>query len=294
MTDSVFPEHVDLTLAGGPIRLYSAGPADGEPILLLHGAMLATAEINWLRVVPGLAENYRVHAIDLPRHGASRPWPGVVDQQLCERVLRELIEHLSVARIPLIGLSLGGGISIGFALRHPELVSALVLAAPGGLGAKRPAQFLTWLVQRTPMVLRWLTKYLASSKTAIEKSMRMNLTAGADTPDFGRIVELCRAEAEAKAAHKEKSLDDWQIVAYGPRRMTLDFLPSLTRLETPALWLRGADDPLVKAAELAQAAATAPRSSAVTIAEAQHLSPLDQPERFLELVGEFLAAQGIR
>ncbi|MGW3470392.1 hypothetical protein ACWDKQ_18470 [Saccharopolyspora sp. NPDC000995] len=62
---------------------------------------------------------------------------------------------------------------------------------------------------------------------------------------FDGLVECARAEAEPRARHREKALDDWQILAPGPFSMRLDFLPELGSLPVPGLWLRGADDPLV-------------------------------------------------
>lgn len=68
MTTQTFAQYTNLTLAGGPIRLYSNGSADSPPILLLHGAMLDTSELTWLHLTPILAQTHRVYAIDFPRH----------------------------------------------------------------------------------------------------------------------------------------------------------------------------------------------------------------------------------
>ncbi|MEO6794461.1 MAG: alpha/beta hydrolase [Mycobacterium sp.] len=286
MTDW-FDSYTDLTVRGGPVRLYRAGDT-GAPLLLLHGGMLDTAQGVWRRVAPALAAHYRVHVIDLPRHGASRPWRGVLDDTFFRRFLADLLDALKLPQAALIGLSLGAGIATGFALDHPERVSALVAVGPGGLDAKRPAQFPTWLVMRTPGLLRAGSWYLARFPAAIRRSMIANLTAGEHTRDFDAIIAAAAQEARAKHEHGEKALDDWQVEAYGPLTMRLNLLPELRGLTVPTLWVRGTADRLVGAAELAAAHAAAPNSRAVTLADAGHIVTYDQPDAFIRLVREFL------
>ncbi|MGV9802872.1 alpha/beta fold hydrolase [Mycobacterium sp. NPDC003449] len=285
---NAFDAHTDLTICGGPVRLYRAG-ATGPPVLLLHGAMLDTGQGVWHDIVPRLSTDYRVHVIDLPRHGDSRPWAGLLDDAFYRRFILELLDELGLARVALIGLSMGGGVAVGFTLEHPERVSALVSIGPGGIGAKRPYQFLTWATMRTPGVLRLCSWILARFPGYLRSSMRTQLTAGADTPGFDRIVALAAAEARAKNCHGERALDDWQIEAYGPRGMRLDYTPRLHRLTVPTLWVRGDNDGLVGDAELSAAQAATPGSRLVTIADAGHIVSYDQPAEFGAVVGDFLA-----
>lgn len=285
---TAFDEHTDLTVCGGPVRLYRAGDT-GPALLLLHGAMLDTGPGVWHDIVDRLSSDHRVHVIDLPRHGGSRPWRGVLDAAFFDRFLLELLDALELPRAALIGLSMGGGVAVGFALAHPERVSALVPVGPGGIGAKRPYQFLTWATLRTPGLLRLTSWMLARFPGYVRSSMAANLTAGPDTVGFERIVAGAVAEARAKNRHGERALDDWQICAYGPRAMRLDYTPRLHRLRVPTLWVRGADDPLVGEAELRAAHAATPGSRFVTIPDAGHIVTYDQPEEFTALVREFLA-----
>lgn len=284
---SAFERCTDLMIGGGPIRHYRSGD-HGPPVLLLHGGMMDTAEGVWRDIAHRMAAKYRVHAIDLPRHGASRPWPGRLDRQFFDRFLDELFDRLELPPTAVAGLSLGGGIGIGYALRNPGRVSALIAIGPGGIGAKRRAQFTTWAVMRTPGVLKLASKYLARSPEAVRRSMIANLTAGAGTRDFEIILDLVRAEARAKAQYHEPVLDDWMVDAYGPRRMRWDYLTELDRLAVPSLWIRGADDPLVGHPEMAAAAAAAPGGRLATIAGAGHIVTYDRPAEFFRLADEFL------
>jgi pimeloyl-ACP methyl ester carboxylesterase len=285
---AVFDSHTDLTVCGGPVRLYRAGRS-GPPLLLLHGAMLDTGQGVWHDVAPDLARDHRVHVIDLPRHGGSRPWAGRLDDAFYRRFIRELLDELGLDRVGLIGLSMGGGVAVGFALEHPDRVSALVSIGPGGIGAKRPYQFLTWATMRTPGLLRLCSWILARFPGYVRSSMAAGLTAGARTPGFERIIAQVRTEAREKNRHGEKALDDWQIEAYGPRAMRLNLTPSLPALTVPTLWMRGDKDSLVGAAELAAAHAMTPGSRLVTIADAGHIVTYDRPDEVVAAIRTFLA-----
>ncbi|MFC4374531.1 alpha/beta fold hydrolase [Nocardia halotolerans] len=288
MTDA-FATHTDLTVSGGPVRLYRAGDS-GPPLLLLHGGMLDTAQGVWRHVAADLATDYRVHLIDLPRHGGSRPWHGVLDDKFFRRFLDDLLDTLDLPRVALIGLSLGAGIATGYALDHPDRVTALIATAPGGLGATRKAQSLTWLLLRTPGLLTWTSRYLARRPAMIRKSVRTNLTAGEHTHDFDTIVDTVTAEAKAKSEHGEPVIDDWMVHAYGPRAMRLNLIPDLPTLTVPTLWLRGDRDPLVGHPELAAAATATPNSRLATIPDAGHIVTYDQPAEFTRLARDFLTA----
>lgn len=176
-----FTSHTDLTVCGGPVRLYRAGES-GPPLLLLHGAMLDTGQGVWHDVIPQLARDNRVHVIDMPRHGSSRPWAGRLDDAFYRRFVPALLDEIGLPRVGLIGLSMGAGVAVRFALEHPNRVSALVAVGPGGIGAKRPYQLLTWATTRAPGLLRLCSWMLARSPGYVRSALAANLTAGTDTP----------------------------------------------------------------------------------------------------------------
>jgi len=286
MTD-FFDTPVDLTLLGGPVRLYRGGEV-GPPVVLLHGAMFDTGRGVWHDVAPVLAERYRVHVVDLPRHGGSRPWRGMLDQDFFLRFVDALLDSLELPRAALVGLSMGGGVAAGYAVARPERVTALVAIGPGGLDAVRPYQFLTWLLSRTPGLLQLTSLWLARSPGSVRASLAGHLVAGERTPGFDRIVDIVTEEAQAKWRHREKAMDDWQIAACGPRVMRLHLTPTLGQVTAPILWLRGDRDPLVSEEVLAAAHAATPGSRLVAIPEAGHVASYDQPELVSSLIRDFL------
>ena len=106
----------------------NADPDSQKPaILLIHGA--AGVHLHWaeeLRKHP----KYQVIAIDLPGHGRSRLQQGqapVDSIPLFAALLKELISHLQLQRVILMGHSMGGMIAQQLALELPEKVQKLVL-----------------------------------------------------------------------------------------------------------------------------------------------------------------------
>lgn len=102
-----------------------AGPADA-PVLALANSLGTDARI-WDGVIEALSSRYRVLSYDKRGHGLSDTPPG--DYALDDHVddLAGLLDHLGIERLALAGVSVGGLIAQGFALRDPERLTALIL-----------------------------------------------------------------------------------------------------------------------------------------------------------------------
>ena len=122
--------------AGVRIHYETFGPADGRPVLLLHG-FASNARVNWVSTgwTAFLAEEgFFVVAPDFPGHGQSEklhtseryPAPA-----LAEDVAR-LLDHLSIPRAFVMGYSMGARVAAFLALGHPERICALVLSGMAG------------------------------------------------------------------------------------------------------------------------------------------------------------------
>jgi pimeloyl-ACP methyl ester carboxylesterase len=88
-------------------------------------------------------------------------------------------------------------------------------------------------------------------------------------------------------------MDDWQREGLAPFRLKIDYLPELSRLSCPSLWLRGKNDPLVGREIMEEAAAAAPSSSLVVFEDAGHLLPLERPEAVEARMAAFFQAARI-
>lgn len=123
-----------LTLNGVSTAVLEGG--DGPPVVLLHGPGAFGAQ--WVRVIPGLVTSHRVIAPDLPGHGASDTFDGVLDTDRVCGWLDDLIECTCPVPPVLVGHTLGGAIAARFASARGDRLSALVLVDTLGLVAFQP------------------------------------------------------------------------------------------------------------------------------------------------------------
>ena len=127
------------TLSHDDINQHYEVHGTGGPFLLHHG--LTSNCRDWYRHLLWLTETQRMVLIDARGHGMSSApagdeyysWEIMADDANC------LLEHLGIERAVIGGLSMGGGVSLAFALRYPEKVQALILCDCAGTGV-RPAQ----------------------------------------------------------------------------------------------------------------------------------------------------------
>jgi pimeloyl-ACP methyl ester carboxylesterase len=109
---------------GGASLYYEAAGA-GSPVVLLHG--LDLDHRMWDEQVAPLAHAHTVVRYDL--RGSGRSTAGSHGGSHAED-LKALLDHLELARVSLVGCSLGGGAAIDFAIAYPDAVRALILASP--------------------------------------------------------------------------------------------------------------------------------------------------------------------
>ncbi len=101
-----------------------AGPADGRPIVLLHGAIVTRK--MWGPQIAGLSGEFRVIAPDLPGHGEMAGTSFTFDAAV--RRVADVIDREAGGRALVVGLSLGGYTAMELGFRHPEKTAGLVLA----------------------------------------------------------------------------------------------------------------------------------------------------------------------
>lgn len=123
-------------VGGYRVHYYVLGPADGQPVVLVHG--LGGRSEDWENLAPHLAKaGYRVYLPDLPGYGRSeRPAEfsySVTDES---RVVVGFLDDMGLKQVELGGWSMGGWIVQLVASQHPERVRRLMLFDSAGLYVK--------------------------------------------------------------------------------------------------------------------------------------------------------------
>ena len=117
------------------LHYHQAGDEHETAVVLLHGGGPgASAWSNFGPNIGVLARSFHTLAVDQPGFGRSAGPVGKAQYfTQSADALAGLLDELGLAKVHLIGNSLGGGTAVRFGLRHPDRVGAMVLMAPGGL-----------------------------------------------------------------------------------------------------------------------------------------------------------------
>lgn len=268
----------------GRLRVTRAGEG-GHPVVLLSGGGSDNAHLSWARLIPDLATDRAVYALDWPKQGGSIPWDGVADHPRLIRCVTTLLDHYGLDRVDLVGMSQGGAIALATAIAHPDRVRRLVPIAPGGIISFPPVLHqIMWLTAVLPLLRETLPSRIFRSRASTEWFLRKALFAG-PVDDFDEITDEVMAEM---ARNGGTSATDWQVTSIGFRSMNVDLRPQLHTIACPTLFIQGDKDVGIRPRFTRAAAAQVPGARLAMIAGAGHWVNRQEPERVNRLVRDFL------
>src|SRR5215204_3361047 len=116
-------------VSGTEMQVVERGPRDASPVVLIH---CFTCAIDWWDgVMPLLAREHRVVAIDLLGHGGSeKPRTGYEIPNQAD-LIAQVLGRLGVRDATVVGHSLGGSVSTALAQQSPQLVDRVVIVDTG-------------------------------------------------------------------------------------------------------------------------------------------------------------------
>lgn len=266
-----------ISLDGQPWRIACWGRPDRPALLLLHG--FTGSHRSWEDLAPVWAEDFWVVAPDLPGHGATGTPESPRDLGLVAtaRRLASLLDRLSIAKATVLGYSMGGRLALHMALNHQSRISALILesASPGLQDVEE---------RRTR---RERDDALAADIEA--RGLDWFIPYWANQPLFQRQSEAVR-EAENRVRWSQSAhglAQSLRGAGTGQQESLWDELPAL---HIPVLLITGDDDcKFTVAAESMRK--RCPAAFWVRVPHAGHTVHRDQPDRFREIVLNFLATQ---
>jgi pimeloyl-ACP methyl ester carboxylesterase len=270
----------------GPVHYHDFG-GSGPTLVCVHG--LGGASINWMAVGHQLARDYRVLAPDLRGFGETRLGTGASTIDANQRLLDRFIREVAGSAVVLVGNSMGGLLSTLQAARHPETVSAAVLANPA----------LPWRTRRRLEVPIWaLFGALLVPGLAEWQLRRRRERLGADriaaqtlaicTVDPLRVPEPVR-EAHLELARRRADRPDGERALAQAARSLLGMLAHPRNFSTvyrsvraPVMIVHGQRDRLVPV-ESSLAIGHHYGWTVEVIPDVGHIPMLEVPDRFARL-----------
>ncbi|MFB6103093.1 MAG: alpha/beta fold hydrolase [Haloplanus sp.] len=256
------------TVTGGDgvdIHVEQRGPADGHPILLIHG--FSQSRLAWLpQFDSSLAEDYRLVAMDLRGYGASgTPRHAYADSALWADDVRAVIEDLE-RRPTLVGWSYGGLVVADYLATHgDDAIDGVVLV--GAITEKGTADADRFAGERFVALDEGFRSTDAERSVAALDSF-VSLCVHGDLADADRYRML--GYNVAVPAHVRAALQD----------RTVAHEATLAEIRTPVCLIHGAEDPVVRPAAARKHADLFPNATLQTYPEVGHSPFFEAPERF--------------
>ncbi len=271
------------TIDGCRIAYRRAG-TDGPPVVLCHGAGIDDATVSWRHAIDALADDYRVYGIDWPEYGDStgdvtHTVDGYVD------VLEGFLETLPFDRVTLAGISMGGGVALGYTLANPDRVEGLALIDSYGLGDRLPSALQWKVLSRFPGA----TEFGKIAASASPRSVRMvldSLVADADALPAPFVADVREKLQEPGSIQAFKQFQDNELSFSG--RVATNYADELETLDVPTLLVHGRQDPLVPLEWSERAADRLPDAELEVIEDCGHWTPRERPDRFNEVLADWL------
>ena len=107
------------------LEMYYEVHGTGEPVVLLHGSFM-TITNNWQEMIAALSKTRQVIAVEMQGHGRTADIERDFSYESLADDIAALLDHLEVRKSDLIGYSMGGGVAMQVAMRHPHKVRKVV------------------------------------------------------------------------------------------------------------------------------------------------------------------------
>lgn len=271
------------TLDNKRVRVWTAGEGN-PPILLLHGGGLDHALLSWRYAIPALAQTRHVIAPDWPGHGESegvaQPY-GVSD--LVAWLVR-LLDELGVAQADVVGVSMGGGATLGLALEHPERVRRIVPVAAYGLQRQVKWHQFSWLITRMPWITH-LSYRMMRGNAAVTRAFLASLFADKTRIDDDIVQEVLEIVETPDAGRAFSLFQEYEV---GWNALATCYMDRLGEIRVPALYIGGRGDSLVPIASIEMAAART-LNARLQVFNSGHWPMRELPDEFNAVITTFLA-----
>jgi 3-oxoadipate enol-lactonase len=260
-------------LRSGEYELHYVEHGEGFPVVLIHG--LAGDHTAWTPQLPRLASQYRTIAFDNRGAGRSTQKDEPVTTEDLARDTLALMDGLAIERAHVVGRSMGGAIAQHMALLDPGRVQSLVLLA--SFARLDPLGMRVLANMRE--VLEWTGSWQAHARHSVQ-----NFVSGTffneRQEQVAQIETLIGGESRLQACY----------VRQNHACLEHDTLERLSEIRCPTLVLGGGRDPICSPTATGWLGGI-PGSETILFEDSSHFFLLEEPERFIQVLVDWLERQ---
>ncbi len=241
---------------------------EGQPLVILHG--LFGSLDNWLTHAKKLSEYYQVILVDQRNHGHS-DWSDEFNYNILAQDLKELLDHLQLKKVLLLGHSMGGKTVIEFTQNYPEYIEKLIVV---DIGVKQYPMHH----QQILAGLNTIDLSLVHTRGEAEKIMKLHIDS------IGVRQFLLK-----NLYWKDKGQLAWRMNIPVLEKQMINILAKLsdTPVFVPTLFIRGSLSNYILVEDFEDLEDVFNDIRIETIENAGHWVHAEAPEKFIETVLEF-------
>lgn len=277
-------EQIKVYYRSNAVNVYHRPGKTNEKIVFIHGGGLDSAMLSWEEVIGLLDSRYDVCTIDQLGYGESDKPNIEYTIPLYIDCLHDVLSQLHIEKAHFAGLSLGGGVCIGFALKYPQLVDRLILVDAFGYYELMPLHRLCWHFVNSRFNLKSY-EWMGKSKGTIRWVTASSLIGDKSKITDELVEKLYALVNEPGCSMAFNSLQRNELLK---DKMATGLAQRLCELRMPVLLVNGEKDKAVPAKSAAAAAKTIKNSRLYIMKGCKHWAQKERPEEFVHVMENFL------
>lgn len=217
-----------------------------------------------------LGKHYRTYALDFWGFGESGRKNQSFQVHDFVEMVNQFMDHLGIIQAPIIGHSMGGTVSLLFAIKYPEQVESVTV-----IGSPIDGESLAPLLKLAGR--RWIAYLVYNSMWALKLGITL----------YSPFVTKDARWPEMMDRDLSKTTLESFLISISTLRVT-DLRPDLPEIEVPVMGMYGEKDVIVDPEEWKHLSKSIDKAHIEQFADAGHFIMLDQPYKFMETLRDFL------
>jgi pimeloyl-ACP methyl ester carboxylesterase len=259
---------------------YTDNLSDKQPMVFVHG--LPTSKELFTELTKSFSENYRTITVDLLDYGESSKIGRHIEHKERAQNLKLFFENLQLVEIVLVVHDLGASVAMDVLAICPKLIDKLVIMSPP-----------VYPDFKMPLVVKIVrSKLIGSVLLALLKHFLLKRSIKKGLYNQSNYKKYLQAYLEKAFAGKEGHKALLRNLRWGRPETTFADYPGIIKSITqPTLVIQGEDDPYIPIEHAKRLAEDIQNSKLILLENASHFLPIDEPDKIIIKISEFLATK---